>query len=311
IVQVEGIELARTMAIVRAVSPRSQIVFDDHNAETELQRRNMLTDLRQPRRWVAATYSWVQVQRLRRFERWACQTADAVTAVSATDAAHLATLMPEPPPPITVIPNCIDVEAYQVAAAGAVPETRFDLVFVGKMDYRPNVDAVLWFADAVWPGIRARRPAATWAIVGQKPHARLERLRGVPGITLTGWVERVQPYLAGAAVVLMPFRVGSGTRLKLLEAMAAGRALVSTPIGAEGYPAAHGRELLLAETAAEMEAAVLHLLDDPAARARLGAAAVQFAARYDWRRVIPAFDAVYADVLRNAEDAEGTQKAQR
>ncbi|MCA9973581.1 MAG: glycosyltransferase, partial [Anaerolineales bacterium] len=120
VVQVEGIELARAMAIVRAASPWSRIVFDDHNAETELQRRNMLTDLRQPRRWPAAAYSWVQVRRLRRFERWACATADAVTAVSDGDAAQLAALRPEPRPPIRVIPNCIDVEAYRLAAETAV-----------------------------------------------------------------------------------------------------------------------------------------------------------------------------------------------
>ncbi|VAW41816.1 hypothetical protein MNBD_CHLOROFLEXI01-2667, partial [hydrothermal vent metagenome] len=82
IVQIEGIEMARYLPVIRHASPRSKIVFDDHNAETELQRRNFLTDLRQPRRWVAAAYSAEQVRRLRRFERWVCQQADWITAVS-------------------------------------------------------------------------------------------------------------------------------------------------------------------------------------------------------------------------------------
>jgi glycosyltransferase involved in cell wall biosynthesis len=89
------------------------------------------------------------------------------------------------------------------------------------MDYRPNVDAVLWFAAEIWPLIKAKRPQTTWAIVGQKPHARLERLQEIEGVTVTGWVEEVRPYLTGAAVFVMPFRLGSGTRLKLIEAMAA------------------------------------------------------------------------------------------
>lgn len=294
VVQIEGIELARAIEIVRAAGPGSKIVFDDHNAETELQRRNMLTDLRLPRRWPAALYSWFQVRRLRRFERWACRAADAVVCVSAADKGHLASLLPGAAPSITVIPNCIDVAKYQ-----ETPDKQifFDLLFTGKMDYRPNVDAVLWFADEIWPGIKARRPETTWAIAGQKPHPRLERLRRLPGVTVTGWVESIRPYLAGAAVFLMPFRIGSGTRLKLIEAMAAGKALVSTPVGAEGFPVVDGETLLLGETAGEVETAVLRLLDDPAERERLGQNARRFARQYDWRQVIPLFDVIYNRLL--------------
>lgn len=295
VVQVEGIELARTMAAVRVVSKGSKIVFDNHNAETELQRRNMLTDWGQLRRWPAAAYSWVQVGRLARFERWACLEADWITAVSEADKQHLQALLPGRSLPVTVIPNCIDVTRFQTPPETAVA---FDLLFTGKMDYRPNVDAVLWFADAVWPLIKAARPATTWAIVGQKPHPRLERLRALEGVTLTGWVEAVRPYLAGAAVFVMPFRIGSGTRLKLIEAMAAGSAIVSTPVGAEGYPVQDGRELLLADTPAAWATAVAELLADPARRAKLGETARQFATAYDWRVVVPRFNQIYDHLLR-------------
>ncbi|HRQ39107.1 MAG TPA: glycosyltransferase [Chloroflexota bacterium] len=302
-VQVEGIELARYLDVIRVANREIKIVFDNHNAETELQRRNMQTDWRQPRRWPAAVYSWVQVGRLARFERWACASADAVTAVSETDKHHLQSLMSQSfevaqdKSPISVIPNCIDITEYQDLSG--LPNLtglnlNYDLVFSGKMDYRPNVDAVLWFADEVWPLVRAARPSTTWAIVGQKPHPRLDRLRDVPGITVTGWVADVRPYLSGASLFIMPFRIGSGTRLKLIEAMAAGKAIVSTRVGAEGFPVADGREILLAEGAAEMSTAVLRLLDDPAACTRLGAAARQFAAAYDWRVVIPQFSQIYA-----------------
>lgn len=294
LVQVEGIELARYMPIVRQTSPQSQLIFDDHNAEAQLQRRNMETDAATLRRWPAAAYSWLQTRRLEKFEAWACEAADWVTAVSPTDAAHLARLTGTGSTPISVIPNCLDVAQYQLADETALP---FDLVFSGKMDYRPNIDAVLWFADAVWPLIVAERPSTTWAVVGQKPHARLERLRSLPGVTLTGWVDRVQPYLAGASVYVMPFRIGSGTRLKLIEAMAAALAIVSTPVGAEGFPVTHNQELVLAETPVEMATAVLQLLQSPAQREDLGRAAEQFARQYDWRQVIPQFAEIYERLL--------------
>ena len=288
VIQVEGIELARYMKLIRIAS-KARLVFDNHNAETELQRRNFLTDLRQPRRWLAAAYSWIQVKRLRRFERWACATADAVVAVSETDRNHLQTLLSNSHPPLVVIPNCIDTQIYQQP----VTPLPFDLVFSGKMDYRPNVDAVLWFAAAVWPLICQRRPSTTWAIVGQKPHARLSNLRGLPGVTVTGWVESIRPYLTGAQVVIMPFRIGSGTRLKLIEAMAAGRAVVSTPVGAEGFPVQHDEQLLLTDTAETMAAAILQLLDQPQLQQRLGQAAQLFAQQYDWRQVVPKFEQIY------------------
>jgi len=288
IVQIEGIELARYMDTVRAASPDSRLIFDNHNAETALQRRNFETDKGNPRRWIAAAYSRAQMGRLSRFERWACAMADGITAVSDTDRAELQQNSPKAA--ITVIPNCIDVSEYTLDEPNPIP---FDLLFSGKMDYRPNVDAVLWFADEVWPRIRAKRPLTTWAIVGQKPHPRLERLRGLDGVTLTGWVDRVQPYLAGATVYVMPFRIGSGTRLKLIEAMASGKPIVSTSMGAEGFPVQSGQELLLAEGVGEMETAVLSLLDDPIARKKLTDNALVFAQQYDWRQVIPLFEEVY------------------
>lgn len=307
IVQVEGIELARYMPVIRELSPASKIVFDDHNAEAELQRRNMETDLAMPKRWPAAAYSWVQVGRLEKFEAWACAEADWVTAVSEADVVHLQTLLKRKGAEaqrksITAIPNCIDVTQYTQPEDNSSfkihpSSLSYDLVFSGKMDYRPNIDAVLWFADAVWPQILAKRPSTTWAVVGQKPHARLDRLREVQGVTVTGWVDSVRPYLAGAGVYIMPFRVGSGTRLKLIEAMASGLAIVSTRIGAEGFPVENNREIVLADSEEDMATAVLDLLDHPEKRAEIGRNAIQFAQKYDWRVVIPEFEAIYEQLL--------------
>lgn len=291
IVQVEGIELAPALGVVHQLQPQAGVVFDDHNAEAALQARAFETDLRQPRRWPAAAYSWLQAGRLERFERWACQTADWITAVSDADRESLLGLLGETAPPITVVPNAIDIATYQRPVAGEIP--RFDLVFSGKMDYRPNVDAMLWFGRKIWPLIQGARPETTLAIVGQKPHARLDALRALPGVTITGMAPEVLPYLAGATVYVMPLRMGSGTRLKLIEAMAAGVPIVSTTLGAEGYPVRSGHELLLADEPEAFARAVLRLLENGDLRARLIAAGRHMAWQFDWRRVMPAFLEIY------------------
>ena len=306
IVQIEGIELARYISIIREVSPKSKIVFDSHNAETELQRRNFLTDIRKPKRWLAALYSWVQVQRLRRFERWACLAADGVTAVSEADVLLLENLIGSEArgregdgrmrrqSPIVNIPNSVDIETYQSIDISPIP---FDIIFAGKMDYRPNVDAVLWFAERVWPLILAKRPLTSWAIVGQKPHERLNSLQENKGITLTGWVDSMLPYWKGAKLAIMPFRIGSGTRLKMIEAMASGTPIVSTTVGAEGFPVTNGKELILVDTSAEMATAVLELLNNAEKRNAIKEAGLLFVRKYDWRQVVGAFNQLYDGLL--------------
>jgi glycosyltransferase involved in cell wall biosynthesis len=153
---------------------------------------------------------------------------------------------------------------------------------------------MLWFGEEVWPLIRRRHPQASLAIVGQRPHARLEPLRRVPGVTLTGWVADVRPYIAGGCVYIAPLRVGGGTRLKLLQAMAMGAAVVATSLGAEGFPVIHGQELLLADSPDDFARAVSALLDDPQQRARLGAAGLRFVeATYGWDALVPKLEALY------------------
>ncbi len=292
VVHVEGIELAPYLNIVEAARPRPFVVFDDHNCEYLLQQRTCLTDLRAPTRWFGAAYSFVQWRRLRRYEAQVCRRADRVLAVSAADAAALRKLVPGLD--VTIVPNGIDTQTYTPAPSYPHAPT---LVFTGTMDFRPNVDAVLWFARKVLPRVRAEVPEARFVVVGQRPHRRLDGLRGDPAVTLTGWVEDVRPYIAGAAVYVAPLRMGGGTRLKLLEAMAMGRPVVATRLGAEGYPVTDGRELLLADTPADFAAAVVALLRAPeqeGRRAELGQIARSFVEqRYDWRVIVPRVEAIY------------------
>jgi len=298
VVEVEGIELAQYLFQVadrRGAARCPLLIFDDHNAEYVLQQRAFETDIRQPKRWIGAAYSLVQWQRLKAYERRACHAADRVVAVSDTDAAAIRRLDPGLEP--IVVPNGVDMEFYtaEVPAieAGEGPG-QLDLVFTAKMDFRPNVDAVLWFAQAVLPLIRQESPQTRFWIVGKDPHPRLAPLVADLGIVITGWVEDVRPYIAGAALYVIPLRIGGGTRLKVLEAMAMGKAIVSTTLGCEGFDLTPGQELAIADTPDEFAATVLALLRDAKGRERMGRAAHQYAgSRYDWPMIVPLLERVY------------------
>jgi glycosyltransferase involved in cell wall biosynthesis len=298
IVQVEGIELAQYLfqaAEGRGRSKHPLLVFDDHNAEYVLQQRAFETDIRNPRRWIGAAYSFVQWKRLRRYERRACLVADRIVAVSETDAKALRNLVPEREP--VVVPNGVDAAFYAAPTpplqAPTGPASQ-DLVFVGKMDFRPNVDGVLWFAREVMPHIRQKAPDVRFWVVGKDPHPRLGWLVHEPAIELTGWVEDVRPYIAAAAVYAVPLRIGGGTRLKVLEAMAMGKAIVSTALGCEGFDLLPNQELVIADAPDDFAAAVLTLLQDSERRARLGRAAQRFASsKYDWQMIVPRLERAY------------------
>jgi sugar transferase (PEP-CTERM/EpsH1 system associated) len=289
VVHVEGIEMAPYLDVIEAAQPRPLIVFDDHNCEYLLQKRTFLTDLCIPPRWPGAAYSFVQWLRLRRYEAQVCLRTDRVLAVSEADAKALQKLVPDVR--TIVVPNGIDTRAYAPALTHADTPT---LVFTGTMDFRPNVDAVLWFAREVLPKIRAQMGDVRFLAVGQRPHRRLDVLRGDPAVTLTGFVDDPRPYIADAVVYVVPLRMGGGTRFKILEALAMGKAVVSTTLGAEGFPVTHGKELLLADEPGEFAQTVVALLNAPEKREALGQAGRAFVeARYDWRIIVPLVEAAY------------------
>lgn len=302
IVQIEGIEMAQYGFHALSNTPTGQkrpfLVFDDHNCEYLLQQRNAFTDLRRPQRWLAAFYSLIQWQKLRRYERQICQRAHAVLAVSRIDKQALERLAPGIM--VSVIANGINTTEAASPPHPLIPSPPHPptLLFTGKMDYRPNIDAVLWFADEVLPFILKEAPTVRFQIVGMNPHARLDRLRQHPAIELTGAVESVTPYMQAATVYVVPLRVGGGTRFKVLDAMAHGNAIVSTALGVEGLGVHDETELLLADTPAAFAAAVLRLLADASQGAplgrQLGAQASHFVTQeYSWEQIIPRLEAVY------------------
>ena len=289
---VEGIEMAPYMfAYLAAAAPdrRPRVIFDDHNAEYILQKRAFLTDVRIPARWHAALYSLIQWIKLRRYEARVCREADHVIVVSEADEANIQRL--DVPTPVTVLPNGVDIgfyRDYESEGRHHVVMPPESLVFTGKMDFRPNVDAALWFVKHVWPRVRDHIPNAHVYFVGRSPHPRLLENVQSPGVFITGAVPDVRPYIAQAGAFIVPLRVGGGTRLKILEAMAMGKAVVSTRLGAEGYPVESGRHLLVADNPAEFAQAVIRVLQDTSLRQQLGREARAFVEQhYDWDVLFP------------------------
>ena len=311
VIQAESIEMAPYLLALRgrpAGAPidrvgglqpgDARLVLDQFNAEFLLQRRAFLADARLPRRWAAAGYSLAQWQKLARYEAHAMRQCDAVAAVADDDARALGRLAPNTS--FGVVPNGVDTEAFsRVALArertGALAFAPDTLVFSGTLDYRPNVDALIWFAREVLPRLRARRPALRLLAVGRRPAPAVQQLAAAGALTLTGEVADARPYIAGAGVYVVPMRIGGGVRLKLLEALALEAPLVSTRMGAEGVAGLrHGEHCLLADQPADMAAAIERLLDDRTLAARLSAAGRALVrASYDWSAIVPQLEALY------------------
>jgi glycosyltransferase involved in cell wall biosynthesis len=292
-VQAEGLEMACYLPLVKADAPHVRLCYDAFNAEYALQQAMGRIDSSDLRRLPATLYSLIQSPRIMNFERAICQQADLVIAVSPEDAAALGKLCPNKH--IPVVPNGIFVERYEQPTA-QLELGENALIFTGTMDYRPNVDAMLWFVDNVLPLVRENVPDAQLYIVGQKPHARLSALREQRGVHITGRVATVQPYLHSGSVYVAPLRMGGGTRLKIMEAMAAGCAIVATSIGASGLHNDVKRAMLIADSTAEMANMIVRLLEDPQRRKELGDAARKYVkAHYDWSVLIPQLLNIYGN----------------
>ena len=301
VVHIGGLELGRYALEVHRHRPAGggpAIVLDEFNAEYMLQRRAYLIDRRSPRRWPQAAYSAAQSTRLRRFERAVCRAADGLVCVSPDDRTALTALDPALRP--TIIPNGVDTDRYAPADPATPGLPRFDLLFSGTLDYRPNVDAAVWLGQH---GLAA----AAGALAGSdaravRPAAGTRRVRALgelPGVIVTGPAPDDRPYLWGAGVYAVPMRYGGGVRLKLLNALAAGCPVISTTMGAEGIAVEHGRDLLLADRPEDWVRQVGRLLAEPELRARLiaaGRALVETG--YQWRALVRDFGPVYEAALR-------------
>lgn len=237
---------------------------------------------------------WLYAREGRKLAKWeakAAQDFDATLLVSRDEAALLQRRVPAARDRIGTFENGVDADYFSPARAYPNPFAPGvqGVVFTGAMDYWPNIDAVTWFAERVFPAVRDAVPAAQFTIVGSRPAEAVQALVGHPGVVVTGRVPDVRPYLAHAACVVAPLRIARGVQNKVLEAMAMARPVVASTQAAEGIRAEAGRDYLLARDAAGFAAAVIAALRAPSPRA---AARECILAHYDWARNLAAVDAL-------------------
>ena len=229
----------------------------------------------------------IEARRLERYERELAGRADRVIVSSRLDAETIGRF-----DNLEVIPNGVDLERFSYA--GPERRERATIVFTGRMGYFPNADAAIWFASEVFPRVRERIGEARFIAVGADPSRALKREGRRAGVTVTGYVPSIHEYIATAAVAVAPMRSGSGIQNKVLEAMAAGAPVVATRYALGGLDATDGKNLLVAENAAEMAERVIALIENPAMAAAMGRRGRQLVEeRYGWERAGAELERVY------------------
>jgi len=224
---------------------------------------------------------------------------DGILAVSKSEQAWI--VQHAPTAAVELAPNGVDSSYFSVVNGSRASRS---IVFTALMNYPPNIDAALWFCDEILPIIHSKRPEVSFKIVGDKPGPPVLALGRKKGIHVTGRVPDIRPYLADSVALVVPLRSGGGTRLKILEAMAMGRPVVSTCLGAEGLEITDGHNILLGDTPEEFAKHILALLADPELGRRLGIAGRSLAEKkYDWRICLSQLEDFYQTLLGNSRPA--------
>jgi len=276
IVQIEGIHLAAYLPVIRSAHATPLVICDWHDVESD----RMIRYSSHAPNWLKDIYARRTSGLLRIAERKLLMDCDAHVMVSGRDLDLLRGMAPQIS--AEVIENGVDVGSY-AKQSDPGGNARASVVFVGSMDFHPNIDAATYFAREVWPKIHAQAPGSQFVIVGSRPVAEVRELGKLPGVIVTGTVDDVRPYYRSALVAVAPLRIAGGTRLKILEAMAAGVPVVSTRIGAEGLQIKPDQDFLLGDTPDQMASAVSRLHLSPDLRCSLSARGRELvAARYDW-----------------------------
>jgi sugar transferase (PEP-CTERM/EpsH1 system associated) len=249
----------------------------EHNVEHMIWKRLHEVETRWPQRLLLA----LEARKMQRYEAWACARAQLTVAVSEVDRAVLAANAPSAR--IRAIGTGVDTSYF---APNGKPEAPATLVFTGSMDWYPNEDAIVHFIDAILPTIRREVSSVSLTVVGRNPTDRVKAAGAAAGVNVTGTVPDVRPYMAQATVYVVPLRIGGGTRLKIFEALAMGKAVVATGVGAEGLPIVSGEHFLQADSAGEFARAVTVLLKNAERRKALGLAGRRLVERcYSWPQI--------------------------
>lgn len=258
-------------------------VLFQHNVEAMIWQRHAGVAGSPTRR----AYMREQYRRMSAFESRACAQFSRTIAVSSQDANEMRTRYGATR--VSHVATGVDVEYFTPGERAL--KSKYELVFTGSMDWMPNDDAMLWFLSDILPRIRSLLPSVSVTVVGRSPSQALQDAASkCGGVTVTGRVPDVRPFLERGSLFIVPMRVGGGTRLKIFEAMAMGIPVVSTSIGAEGLPLDDGETIVLRDEPADFAAAVIELLGDDASRVALGAAAMDLVrSRFGWQGVAREF----------------------
>jgi len=271
------------------------LIFDHHNAEHILLRR-YVQHAESP---VRALYALLEAEKTKHWELHATRRASAVLVCSDEDRRIYRNLVAATP--AFVVPNVIDTDHYIPRAC--TDENNHTVLYTGGMDWHPNRDAVRYFAREILPEVRRLVPDMNFVVAGRNaPSEYLRELSSVPGIRFTGTLPDMRPEIAAAAVCVVPLRIGSGTRLKILEAAAMAKAIVSTSIGAEGLDFVNGEEIILADAPFQFADAVASLLTHDNRRNRFGCAARK---RVEAMYGLPAMRAAVEDLCRSMAKCPG------
>ena len=264
-------------------------VLDEHNVEYEILRRTAASETTPARR----VYNGVNWRKLKREEVGAWKLYDGCAVTSRVDEQQL--LRDVPSAATAVVPNAADIDHFKPRPEAAPPEP-YTLLFFGAFNYFPNTDGLHFFVNEVLPLVAAQCPQVKLRVVGHTP-PELKALSG-KHIEMLGFVDDLRVQIERAAVVIAPLRVGGGTRLKIVEAMAMGKAVVSTHLGAEGLDVTHGRDVLLADEPAAFAEQVVRALQSPELQEQLGRAArKQVEEHYGWAESVRRLEALYDRLL--------------
>ncbi|HEX9629509.1 MAG TPA: glycosyltransferase [Pyrinomonadaceae bacterium] len=292
-VQVESIHLMNYLPTIRAARSRPLVICDWHNIESELMRQYSQRESNVARR----AYARKTARLVNECEQRALVEFDAHLTVSESDAERLRQI--ERDARIFVIENGVDTDYYTNEEIAAGPKNR--VVFVGSMDYHANIDGAIDFARNVWPIVRKLKPEIVFTIVGRDPAPAVRALSEIEGVEVTGTVNDVRPYYREAIAAVVPLNVGGGSRLKILEAMAARVPVVSTTRGAEGLDVRNGKNILIADTNEELREAIVSVAENEILRGQIATAGRALVAeRYDWSRLGTSLVGIYEELLKTS-----------
>jgi len=288
-------DFVQSALIFRDVKGIATLLFQ-HNVESMIARRHV----DQNSHWIGKFFWWLQWRKMAFFEKKACQKFDTVIAVSENDKNTFMELYKVNN--VRTIPTGVDVEYY--SPSPLPPSLPPSLSFCGSMDWLPNEDAVLFFMREILPEVAKEIPGIRLIVVGRNPSSALKKsVLDFPGVTLTGWVDDTRSYIAESFLFVVPIRIGGGTRMKIFEAMAMGKAVISTTIGAEGLPVTHEKNIMIADEPLLFAKEIINLIHSSSQRESLEFNAREYVVKhFAWEAVATVFSDVCCNTCFNKND---------